>query len=625
MSSKNKPERNQFEFENLDILRGFGEVRQLTGQDAAFIYAETSKGPMHIGGLAIYDPSTAPGGKVRFKDILNFVERRKHKAKTFTQKLRKVPFDVDHPYWVEDQDFDIEFHTRHIALPEPRDWRQLCILAARLHSRKVDMSRPLWELWVIEGLDNIPNIPKGSYAIVSKVHHCAIDGLSGAEMSMALHTLTPEIPHEEPPVDLRRARPLSAPETLMRAQFNAATRPLKAMRLVRNMLPNLFDYARGVTAGEITPFRTRVPRTRFNGRVSGQRVVGGQVYDLASIKSIRKQSKGTTVNDVMLTICGGALREYLKAKSDLPQDTLIAMAPMSVRKEEERTAGGNEVSAMSVALGSHIADPIERLHYVTATTQDEKAAAGTLGGREIAELSKLAPATISKAAMQTYFRLGLANMIQPVFNAVVSNVPGAPVPLYMNGARMVANFGLGPVMDGMGLFHAVTSYCDQMAVCFTADRKMMPDPDFYADCLWNAYEELYEALHDDKAPRLTRKSHTKKVKANDAVAPKKPASKSATKTEPKPKKAVKTTRTKKTAVKTTTKGPDDLKRINGIGPVLEKHLQAAGITTFDQIAALSEKDIDKIETAMDFKGRIARENWLDQAQKLSTESKATRH
>lgn len=605
MSDKNtetKPERKAFEFENLDILRGFGGVQQLSGQDATFIYAESSKGPMHIGGLNIYDPSTAPGGKVRFKDILNFVQSRLHKAPSLKRKIQTVPFNIDHPYWIEDQDFDIEFHVRHIALPEPRDWRQLCILAARLHSRPLDMSRPLWEFWVIEGLDNIPNVPKGSYAIVSKIHHSAVDGLSAVEIGYATHTLTPEFKHEEPPVDLRRARRLTNLETIGRAQANAARRPLKALKLMRDMLPGAVDYARGMIDGSFNPLNTKVPRTRFNGTVCGQRVIGAQTYDLNAIKSIRKTSMGTTVNDVILTICGGALREYLAAKSDLPQDTMIAMAPVSVRKENQKANLGNEVSAMSVSLGTHIEDPVARMHYVTATTQDSKDAASVLGNGHLTEIQKLAPALAMKSLTSTFLRFGLANQVPPTFNTVISNVPGSPLPLYMNGAQMVASYGLGPVADGLGLFHAVTSYTGQICVTFSSDRRMMPDPDFYADCLWRAYEALYEATHDSKAPRLSRRSHTKKVKPSAPKAAKKKDAQEPTKA-PKEKSE-----------------NDDLKRINGIGPVLEGHLKSAGIKTFEQIANLTEKNIDAIEMALDFKGRIEREEWVEQAQKLTADT-----
>ena len=166
-------------------------MQQLTGIDTLFLTQETERTPLHISPLLIYDPSTAPGGSVRFKDILRLFESRLHLAPIFRRKLVQVPFDLDYPYWVETEDFDLEFHVRHIALPRPGDWRQLCIQVARLHARILDRSHPLWEAYVIEGLDNIEGLPKGSFALFLKMHHAAIDGVAGAEIIGAIHDTEP--------------------------------------------------------------------------------------------------------------------------------------------------------------------------------------------------------------------------------------------------------------------------------------------------------------------------------------------------------------------------------------------------------------------------------------------------
>src|SRR2546421_7966556 len=167
-------------------------MQQLTGLDASFLYFETPNAPMHVGGISIYDQSTAPNGQVTFKGILENIEKRLHLVRAFRQRIVRVPFDLDHPYWIEDPDFDLEFHVRHIALPKPGDWRQLCIQAARLMARELDLNKPLWEFYVIEGLDNVEGVPEGSFAIVSKVPHAPIDGVSGAEMPPPTHDLTPD-------------------------------------------------------------------------------------------------------------------------------------------------------------------------------------------------------------------------------------------------------------------------------------------------------------------------------------------------------------------------------------------------------------------------------------------------
>ncbi len=466
---------------------------QLTGLDALFLHAESARTPMHIGSCAIYDPSSAPGGKIRLKDILEFVNSRTHRASTFCQKLKQVPLDFDRPYWVDDPDFDIEFHIRHIALPQPGDRRQLCIQVARLHARPLDLSKPLWEFTVIEGLDNIPDVPKGSYAIVSKVHHCAIDGASGVEISEAIHSLSPDDEVGPDEQEKPRARDVGNIELITRANFNNLIKPFQALIHAGRMAPGALKYASGLTRKDIKLLGTKVPRTRFNGVVSGNRVVDGVVFSLEDIKTIRRNEPGVTVNDVMLAIVGGALNLYLDSKGELPEDSLVAMAPVSVRSDGEKRSLGNQVSALSIALGTHIEDPIRRLKFTHERAMRSKAVSNAVGARELSEVSKLAPAMISGISTRLYSRLGLANQLSPMFNTVVTNVPGPPVPLYMAGARMVSSFGLGPVMDSMGLFHAVTSYCGNICISVTACREMMPDPAFYAECLQKSFAEMLAA------------------------------------------------------------------------------------------------------------------------------------
>ena len=484
-----------------DVFREWAP-EQLTGLDASFFYAESPRTPMHIGSFAIYDPSTAPGGFVRFKDILKFVEDRAHRAKTFRRRLKTVPLGVDHPYWMDDPEFDIEFHVRHIALPAPGDWRQLCIQVARIHSRALDMSKPLWEFTVIEGLDNIPNVPKGSYAIVSKVHHCAIDGASGVDISEAIHGLSPVDVVEPPAEPWRPGRRPGDLELLARTQWNLATRPFYALDVARRIAPGALKFAAGLTRGDIKYLGAKVPRTRFNGIVSAHKVIDGVSFDLARVKEIRQRIPGVTVNDVMLAVVGGGLRRYLKAKNELPADSLITMAPVSVRAKDEKNSMGNQVTALSIPLGTHIADPLARLHFTHEAAVNQKAMSNAIGARQLAEVSKLAPAMISGVAARLYSRLGLANRLAPMFNTTVTNVPGPQVPLYMAGARMVASYGLGPVLDSMGLFHAVTSYCGEIGITVTACREMLPDPAFYSEQLKDSFDELYEAA---AAPREEKK------------------------------------------------------------------------------------------------------------------------
>ena len=317
---------------------------------------------MHIGSLAIYDPSTTGRDVQRFKDILSYTEKRLHLARCFRQKLAMVPLNVDHPWWIEDPNFDLEYHVRHIALPKPGDWRQLCIMTARLHSIPLDRNKPLWEYYVIEGLDNIEGLPEGAYAILTKIHHAAIDGVSGAEITAALHDLSADPGNVPPPQKpwVPDRMPLDA-ELMARAIGNNARIPFRFADVAASTVPAVGRVARGLMRRELQMPSGRAPRTRFNGTVSPHRVVEGRSFAIDDVKTIKNAIHGATINDAVLTIVGGAMRRYLDHYGELPNEQLKAMAPISVRPSDQQKAAGNLVSAMVVGLGSHIADPMERL------------------------------------------------------------------------------------------------------------------------------------------------------------------------------------------------------------------------------------------------------------------------
>lgn len=469
-------------------------MQQLSAQDASFVYLETPHTPMHIGSVAIYDPSTARGGFVRFKDILRFIEGRLPGARSFRQRLVRVPFDLDHPYWIEDPEFDIEFHVRHIALPKPGDWRQLCIQVARLHSRPMDLTKPLWEFTVVEGLDNIEGLPPGCFALVSKVHHAAIDGMSGVEMSAAVHDLDPDAAARQTTDGWRPEHMPGVADLLARSYFNSLVQPMRVMETIGRSLPGVAKLGVQVGRGDVSMRNARpAPKTRFNGKVSAHRVWDAVPFRLADIRRIKNAVPDATVNDVVLSIVGGALRTYLRDKGELPQDTLTAMAPISVRGEGEKAALGNLVSAMVVGLGTQVEDPVERLRFVHAEAINSKAMTNAVGAKNLADYSQLIPSGLAGLAARLYTRVGAANAHAPAFNCVVTNVPGSRVPLYFAGAKMLAMYGTAPVFDSMGLICPVYSYGDTIAVSFTADRAMMPDPDAFAAALRAAHDALLAA------------------------------------------------------------------------------------------------------------------------------------
>ena len=476
-------------------------MRQLQGMDASFVALETPNSPMHIGSILVYNPQTAPGGFVRFKDILQFIGERAQLSRTMRQRLVRVPFDLDYPYWVEDPDFDLEYHVRHVALPKPGDWRQLCIQAARIFARPLDLARPPWEFTVVEGLDNIPGFAKGSFAMVTKVHHAAIDGMSGIDLMEALHTLRPNDPPPATPDNWKPERIPNPIELLGKSYFNAVTNPLKQLEVAAKAAPGLAKAIKGLVVKDFTVSADLIaPKSRFNRKISPHRVVEGRSFKLADIKAIRALSEGAKVNDVFLAIIGGAMRRYLLAKDDLPKKTLTAMAPISVRSSGEKGDMGNQVAAMIAPLGTHIEDPAERLAFVHSQTANSKAMSDAVGARNMTEMSKVSPALFMALGAQLYTRLGLANRgVAPPFTTVVTNVPGPPVPIHFAGARLESMMGLLCLTDGLGLGHVVQSYVEEATIAFTADRVLLPDPDFYAECIEDSFAALLAAARQGAA------------------------------------------------------------------------------------------------------------------------------
>ncbi len=495
-------------------------MQQLSGLDASFLYLETANSPMHIGGLAIYDPSTAPGGAVGFKQIMENTLKRAHRVAAMNNVLVEVPLKLDHPYWKSNGPFDPEFHIRHIALPKPGDWRQLCIQASRLHARPLDRARPLWEFYIIEGLDNVEGYPPGCFAVLSKMHHAAIDGASGVEVAAAIHDLSPDYEIKDSGKGIAKERTPSATELIWRSQVNTIKTPLRVFEVAKNTVPGVAKLVAGLARGKLSRV-TDIPRTRFNTNVSPHRVFDAVEFDLEDIKNIKNAAPGVTVNDVALAICGGGLRKYLQSKNELPERSLAAMAPVNIRTKDQLGQAGNQVSQLTVRVRSDIEDPLKRLVAVNAGTSQAKELSNAIGAKTMTDYTQFIPSTLTASAARLSSRLALANRVKPSYNCVITNVPGPQVPLYFTGAKMLSNFGLGPAIDGMGLFHALLSYCGRFNISINACREMMPDPAFYAECLKESFEELYAATAGTKTPRKETKKKATKKKAAKKVTKKK--------------------------------------------------------------------------------------------------------
>jgi WS/DGAT/MGAT family acyltransferase len=474
-------------------------MKQLSGLDSSFLYSETNNAPMHISTVSILDPSTAPGGKVRFKDIIKHIKGRVHLADYYRQKVVRVPFDADFPYWVNDEHFDPEYHIRHYALPAPGDWRQFCILLARINSRGLDLTRPLWEAYVIEGLDNIEGMPKGCFALLTKNHHAAIDGTSSAEIGATLCDTTNEAMVLQ---DDSNWAPQTVPsdyELLTRAHFNNLMQPMKFMELIQKSIPVFSKAMDMVTKGEIAA-PGDVPKTRFNDAVSQHRIFEGLTFSLAEMKSVRALVAGVTVNDVIVTVVGGGMRRYLEAKSELPTISMVAQCPINVRDDSDKV-GGNQIASMSVEMGTHISDAVERLLHVHTSTSNGKRYNQAIGAKTMTDFTNATTSNLMSLGAKVATENSLANQLEHKYNCVITNVPGPQIPLYIKGAKILGGWGLGPIMNGNGLFHTVGSYCGDVNLGISACRVMMSDPSFYRECIQASYDELINLVAEKQTER----------------------------------------------------------------------------------------------------------------------------
>lgn len=463
-------------------------MEQINGQDASFLYRERARAPLHSATLQIFDQSSAPDGKVGFKQILAHVESRLGQFPRSRQKVSFVPMNLDHPYWVEDPEFDIEFHVRHIALPEPGDWRQLCIQVARLHARPLDLGRPLWEMYVIEGLSNVAGLPEGSFAVLTKIHNAAMGSAKrGTTMRPINDAILDETPDAAEQLDNKRwqpERPPLAAELAVRAWARNLLQPFKTIGFISDVLPfNSIKVLGAKTLGG-------APKTRFNRKISPHRVVDGVAFDLKSLSDIKDVVTGATVNDVVISIIGGALRKYLSKKSEVPGESMLAIAPVSTEFK-----GHKEVVDMRVPLATNIDDALERLEAVRDSIHATGIADRAVRAHMMTDFNEHAPAMTAALASRLYVSLGsdLMSFITPPFNATITNVPGPQQPLYLCGAKMVTKHGIGALIDGAGINFTAMSYCGEMTITFTTCRAMMKDPSYMAVCIEEAYEDLVRA------------------------------------------------------------------------------------------------------------------------------------
>jgi WS/DGAT/MGAT family acyltransferase len=512
----------------LYILGTIGNMQQLSGLDSVFVMGEIPAVPLHISALFIYDPSTAKGdgseeGGFNYQSLNERLRQTvDHAVPLMRCKLESVAMDLDSPYWVEDENFNLAFHLQRVDLPQPADWQQVYDLCSRLHAEPLERSRPLWQAWYIEGLDHLDGIPKGAVGVFIKVHHAMMDGKSAIRLFNSLHQagdLSPDSSdpaasggsaqgHEVPSAELGLSH-FSRPG-LMKKWFRAyrhnALKPLHLSAAVGSLVPKLIDLqsirdglsktASNKTVANEVKEKPIIPHTLFNRPLSANRLVGHVRLPMDEVHRLAT-SAGVTINDLAIAVVSGAMRHYLKTKNALPGASLIAGMPIDIRTKDDQGSTGNIISFANVPLHTDIIDTKARLQAINGGTKESKAHNKKLGSGVLKHITDnlYHGAVISLA--RWFVESGLIYKTTPINHTVISNVPGMQKPCYLNGARLVDYLGFGPIAPTMGVFHLVSSTNEVLSVTFTTCPEVIDDPQLYRESLQLSWQALLEAYEGD--------------------------------------------------------------------------------------------------------------------------------
>jgi diacylglycerol O-acyltransferase len=484
-------------------------MRQLTGLDVQFLAMESGRQCGHVSMLLELDPRTRPGGRLELTDVQDLIAERLPLLPPFRWRLRTVPFGLDYPYWLDDPDFDLEYHVRELALPAPATPQRLGEQIARIVARPLDRARPLWEVYLIHGL------PDGHVGVLTKVHHAAVDGVSGAEILGILLDPTPEGREAPAPLGGGEREP-SELEMLARGLIAAPRYVGRVLRAAPTLLPNLEDspllaelpgakrlgrasasvartLRRGGRESRVLERTTlKAPRTSFNGRVSPHRRFAYAQLPLADAKAV-KDANGCTLNDVVISVVAGAVRRWLIDHAELPDAPLVAQIPISVRTEEQRGTYGNRIGTMSAPVHTEEPDPITRLRLTNAAMSAIKERYKAIPATLLQNSNEFIPPAVFARA--TRVTLSLAASRKPIWNLIISNVPGPQIPLYLAGSEMKAIYPVSAIVDGAGLNVTVFSYCGHLDFGVIADREQVPD-------VWKIIDYLAESLQEHKAASI---------------------------------------------------------------------------------------------------------------------------
>lgn len=461
-------------------------MQRLSGLDASFLYLETAQQLLHVCSILELDTSTMPGGYT-FPKLRDALAKRIESMPQFREKLADSRFNLDHPVWVEDKDFDIDRHLHRAGLPAPGGREELADFIGHIASMPLDRSRPLWEKWVIEGIDGTDARGGGKLVVVTKVHHAAVDGVTGASLMSQLCSTEPDAPDPEPVAGVGGGNQV---EIAVNGAIKFATRPLRLVNMLPVTLNTVVDTVRRVQSGLTMAAPFAAPQTPFNANVTSHRNIAYTQLDLEDVKKV-KNHFDVKVNDVVMALVSGVLRKFLADRGQLPSSTLIAAVPVSVHERSDRP-GRNQVSAMFSRLETQIEDPVERIKAISQANSVAKQHNSAIGATLLQDWTQFAAPAVFGTAMRVYAASRLSGT-RPVLNLVVSNVPGPQIPLYYLGNEVKAMYPIGPVFHGSGLNITVMSLNGKLDVGIVSCPELLPDLWDLADDFADALEELLEA------------------------------------------------------------------------------------------------------------------------------------
>ncbi len=466
-------------------------MEQLSGLDAAFVHQESRRTPMHVSAVLIYDIGNKGKHAISSDAVCELLASRLGDVQVFHRELHQVPMGMDAPYWVDVADPDWRAHVTETALPAATDWQGFQRHLARLHNAQLDLKRPLWEIELIHGLSDLPGLPANCQALVLKLHHAAIDGMSMAAIIDSLH----DDRAERPGSSRQRLRRPSDWDLWSRANRNFAKRQIKLVDTLRKLLPGMAKARETQKDFADLPAICRTA-ARFNKRVSRTRTTGAVLLPRDAVIAIKRAVRRVTLNDIALACVGGALRKYLLAHGRMSKESLACGAPISLRSAKDKAVGGNKIATMVVGLATHISDPVERLRLVHRYAVAGKKQINALGTGTVMDISDSVTPGLLAEGIKAMARVSQYADVPVPFHTMVSNVPGPQQPKFLGKAELVVPLGLGPIRDNLGLFHIVSGGQDLLSISFSACAKLLPDASIYEECLQQAFDELYDSAEN---------------------------------------------------------------------------------------------------------------------------------